>query len=53
MPSRSKITGSYVNPAFSKTEAMLNGFDEAIVLTRTATSPRARPRTCSWFATAF
>jgi branched-chain amino acid aminotransferase len=33
MPSRSKITGSYVNPAFSKTEAMLNGFDEAIVLT--------------------
>jgi branched-chain amino acid aminotransferase len=33
MPSRSKITGSYVNPAFSKTEAMLNGFEEAIVLT--------------------
>jgi branched-chain amino acid aminotransferase len=34
MPSRSKITGSYVNPAFSKTEAMLNGFEEAIVLTQ-------------------
>jgi branched-chain amino acid aminotransferase len=33
MPSRSKITGSYVNPAFSKSEAMLNGFEEAIVLT--------------------
>ena len=33
MPSRSKITGSYVNPAFSKTEAMLNGYEEAIVLT--------------------
>jgi branched-chain amino acid aminotransferase len=33
MPSRSKITGSYVNPAFSKTEAALNGFEEAIVLT--------------------
>ncbi len=33
MPSRSKIVGSYVNPAFSKSEAMLNGFDEAIVLT--------------------
>ncbi|MGD0863011.1 MAG: branched-chain amino acid transaminase [Candidatus Limnocylindrales bacterium] len=33
IPSRSKITGSYVNPAFSKSEAMLNGFDEAIVLT--------------------
>ena len=34
MPSRSKITGSYVNPAFSKSEAMLNGFEEAIVLTQ-------------------
>ena len=34
IPSRSKITGSYVNPAFSKSEAMLNGFDEAIVLTQ-------------------
>ncbi len=33
IPSRSKITGSYVNPAFSKSEAMLNGFEEAIVLT--------------------
>jgi branched-chain amino acid aminotransferase len=33
IPSRSKITGSYVNPALSKSEAMLNGFDEAIVLT--------------------
>ncbi len=32
IPSRAKITGSYVNPAFSKTEAMLNGFDEALVL---------------------
>ena len=25
--------GSYVNPAFSKSEAMLNGYDEALVLT--------------------
>lgn len=33
IPSRAKIVGSYVNPAFSKTEAMLNGYDEAIVLT--------------------
>jgi branched-chain amino acid aminotransferase len=32
IPSRAKIVGSYVNPAFSKTEAMLNGFDEALVL---------------------
>ena len=33
IPSRAKVVGSYVNPAFSKTEAMLNGYDEAIVLT--------------------
>jgi len=33
IPSRAKIVGSYVNPAFSKTEAMLNGYAEAIVLT--------------------
>ncbi len=32
VPARAKITGSYINSAFSKTEAMLNGFDEAIVL---------------------
>jgi branched-chain amino acid aminotransferase len=32
IPSRAKIVGSYVNPAFSKTEAMLNGYDEALVL---------------------
>lgn len=32
IPSRAKITGSYVNSAFAKTEAMLNGFDEAIML---------------------
>ncbi len=33
IPSRSKIVGAYVNSAFSKSEAQLNGFDEAIVLT--------------------
>ena len=32
MPARGKITGAYVNSAFSKTDALLNGFDEAIVL---------------------
>jgi branched-chain amino acid aminotransferase len=32
IPARGKITGAYVNSAFSKTEAILNGFDEAIVL---------------------
>ncbi len=33
LPARSKITGGYVNMAFQKSEAELNGFDEAIVLT--------------------
>jgi branched-chain amino acid aminotransferase len=32
MPARGKITGAYVNSAFAKTEAMLNGYDEAIML---------------------
>ncbi len=32
IPARSKITGAYVNSAFAKTEAMLNGFDESIML---------------------
>jgi len=32
IPARSKIVGAYVNSAFSKTEAQLNGYDEAIVL---------------------
>jgi branched-chain amino acid aminotransferase len=34
IPSRAKVVGSYVNPAMSKSEAVLNGFDEAIVLTQ-------------------
>jgi branched-chain amino acid aminotransferase len=33
IPPRSKIAGLYVNNAFAKTEAMGNGFDEAIMLT--------------------
>ncbi len=32
MPARSKITGAYVNSSLIKSEALLNGFDEAIVL---------------------
>jgi branched-chain amino acid aminotransferase len=32
-PPRSKSSGIYVNSALAKTEAVLNGFDEAIVLT--------------------
>jgi branched-chain amino acid aminotransferase len=33
IPARSKIVGAYVNSALAKSEAQLNGFDEAIVLT--------------------
>lgn len=32
IPARGKITGAYVNSAFAKSEALLNGYDEAIVL---------------------
>lgn len=34
IPARGKITGAYVNSAFIKTDAMRQGFDEALVLTR-------------------
>ncbi|MFN2226279.1 MAG: branched-chain amino acid transaminase [Anaerolineae bacterium] len=34
-PARAKITGAYINSAFSKTDAMLSGYDEALVLTAT------------------
>jgi branched-chain amino acid aminotransferase len=32
IPARAKVTGLYVNNALAKTEAQLNGFDEAIML---------------------
>ena len=32
LPARGKIVGGYVNMAFQKTEAELNGYDEALVL---------------------
>jgi branched-chain amino acid aminotransferase len=32
IPARAKVTGAYVNSGFAKSEAMLNGFDEALVL---------------------
>lgn len=34
VPARAKITGAYVNSAFAKSEAILHGYDEAIVLTQ-------------------
>jgi branched-chain amino acid aminotransferase len=33
IPARAKVTGGYVNSALAKTEAQLNGFDEAVMLT--------------------
>ena len=33
MPPRAKITGSYLNSALAKHEALVNGYDEAIMLT--------------------
>ncbi|MBI5879599.1 MAG: branched-chain amino acid transaminase [Chloroflexi bacterium] len=32
IPARAKVTGAYVNSGFAKSEAMMNGFDEALVL---------------------
>ena len=32
IPARCKVAGAYVNSAFAKTEAILNGYDEAIML---------------------
>lgn len=37
IPARAKICGGYVNSAFAKTEAVHNGFDEAIMLTNEGT----------------
>ena len=34
VPARAKITGAYINSALIKTDAAMNGFDEAIVLTQ-------------------
>lgn len=34
IPARGKISGAYVNSALSKTEAALNGYDDALVLTQ-------------------
>jgi branched-chain amino acid aminotransferase len=32
MPARAKVTGAYVNSALAKSEALISGFDEAIML---------------------
>ena len=37
VPARAKCTGAYINSALCKSEAEMNGFDEAIVLTRDGT----------------
>src|SRR4026208_1447571 len=41
LPARGKIVGGYVNMAFQKTEAELNGFDEALVLTHDGSASEA------------
>jgi branched-chain amino acid aminotransferase len=33
-PARAKITGAYINSALAKSEAQMNGFDEAILLSQ-------------------
>jgi branched-chain amino acid aminotransferase len=33
IPARAKVTGAYINSALAKSEALQNGFDEAIMLT--------------------
>ncbi|HEX9038367.1 MAG TPA: branched-chain amino acid transaminase [Ktedonobacterales bacterium] len=34
IPARAKISGAYVNSAFAKSEALMGGYDEAIMLTQ-------------------
>jgi len=34
IPARAKITGAYINSALARTEAVMNGFDEAILLSQ-------------------
>lgn len=34
IPARAKVSGAYVNSAFAKSEALMSGFDEAIMLTQ-------------------
>ncbi|MES2208783.1 MAG: branched-chain amino acid transaminase [Chloroflexota bacterium] len=41
IPARGKIVGGYVNMAFQKSEAELNGYDEALVLTATGQASEA------------
>ena len=41
LPARGKIVGGYVNMAFQKSEAELNGFDEALVLTHDGSASEA------------
>ena len=41
IPARGKIVGGYVNMAFQKSEAELNGYDEALVLTASGQASEA------------
>ena len=46
-PTTAKGAGQYLNSTLAVREAREKGFEEAILLDSTATSPRARARTCS------
>jgi len=53
LPARGKIVGGYVNMAFQKSEAEMNGFDEAIVLTAGGHVNEASAANVSWSVTAW
>ena len=47
VPAMAKACGHYINSVLARTEAGQAGFDEALFLDRTETSPRAREKTSS------
>ncbi len=51
IPTNIKTTGLYVNSMLAGEEARRNGYTEAIVLNKEATSPKGRARTSSWSGT--
>ncbi|MEZ4836257.1 MAG: hypothetical protein R2873_30385 [Caldilineaceae bacterium] len=45
IPARGKISGSYANSALIKSEAQLNGFDDALVLSQDGHVSKPAPPT--------
>ena len=52
IPAAAKGIGQYINSSLAKVEAVKAGYDEAIMLNHTGTSPRAAARTSSSSGTA-